>query len=242
MQDSSGENNDQPAFIIGLGGTGQWVLTYLKSELMELNGGVMPDEVQLLGFDTQAPDVNLLKAGVGNATDGRMGQLTDAQVGNIRLDKNTEFFQIGSHLFDLVKEIRHSDFPRPEFDWLDAAYLENLGPLICNTIYGAGAYRQLGRLSLFNKVDAIYHRLHQGLQNGQRAVGGIGGGPANSLSVVIVTSLAGGTGSGIFIDIAWLLRTAAKSLGFAAYNLSLFVVMPTAWEQAGQDTDKRLRS
>jgi hypothetical protein len=53
----------RPAFIIGLGGTGQWVLTYLKSELMELNSGVLPSEVQLLEFDTQSPDVKLLGAG-----------------------------------------------------------------------------------------------------------------------------------------------------------------------------------
>ena len=53
----------RPAFIIGLGGTGQWVLTYLKSELMELNSGVLPSEVQLLEFDTQSLDVKLLGAG-----------------------------------------------------------------------------------------------------------------------------------------------------------------------------------
>ncbi|MDY0125801.1 MAG: tubulin-like doman-containing protein, partial [Anaerolineaceae bacterium] len=236
----------RPAFVIGLGGTGQWVLTYLKSELMELNGGVMPSEVQLLGFDTQSPDVNMLGAGGAANGDARMGQVTDAQVGNIRLDKNNEFIKIGCQLYDVIRKIRNATPPRPEFEWLDTAYLQNLGAAVCDTNHGAGAYRQLGRLSLFNQVEAVYHRLYQGMQRGQEETKkwglGDGGGQQYSLSVIVVTSLAGGTGAGIFIDIAWLLRTAARSLNFFNYNLSAFIVMPTAWEQAGQSTDKRLRS
>ena len=34
----------RPAIVIGLGGTGQWVLTYLKKDLLEIGEGVMPDE------------------------------------------------------------------------------------------------------------------------------------------------------------------------------------------------------
>ena len=139
----------RPAFIIGLGGTGQWVLTYLKNELMEINSGVMPQEVQLLGIDTQSPDVKLLGAGqaaAGGDVDGRMNQLTDAQVGNIRLDRINEFHQIGGELLTLINEISRSNPPRREYDWLDTDYLQKLGPLVCNTIYGAGAYRQIHSL------------------------------------------------------------------------------------------------
>ena len=42
----------RPAIIIGLGGTGQQIVTFLKKELLEIGGGQLPKEVKLLAFDT----------------------------------------------------------------------------------------------------------------------------------------------------------------------------------------------
>ena len=233
----------RPTFVIGLGGTGQWVLTYLKNELQEINNGAMPDEVQLLGFDTQSPNVRLEGAAALEVDEERKKQLTDAKVGNIRLDPINEFFQIGSPLLNLVEELDNAN-PKPrEYEWLDTGYFRNLGPLVLNTIYGAGAYRPLGRLSLFNSASEVYQRLYNGLRRGQQTLTNHAlraDGEQEALSVIIVTSLAGGTGSGIFIDIAWLLRTAAKNLNFKDFNLSAFLVMPTAFEMTGQKTNNRL--
>ena len=42
----------RPTVVVGLGGTGQWVLTWLKRDLMLANNGEMPGNVQLLEIDT----------------------------------------------------------------------------------------------------------------------------------------------------------------------------------------------
>ena len=235
------------SIVIGLGGTGQWVLTYLKNDLMESNNGIMPENVQLLAVDTQSPDVQLLRAGAGVENDARIMNLTDAQVGTVKLDKISEFFQIGEPLYHFVLNI-HGQYPKPEeYRWLDTDFLIKAGPNICNTIYGTGAYRQLGRLSLFNRVDLLYNRLRKLVTQGQNWTQNrmMTYGAANQqdrLEIIIVSSLAGGTGAGIFLDVAWLVRAAARQLNFDNYQLTGYFVMPTAWEQAGQSRDKRLRS
>ncbi len=42
----------RPALIVGLGGTGQWVLTWLKRDLLLANNGKLPDNIKLLSIDT----------------------------------------------------------------------------------------------------------------------------------------------------------------------------------------------
>ena len=54
----------RPAIVIGLGGSGQWVLTFLKKELLEIGGGTLPSGVKLLSFDTTTRTT----AGTGQAS------------------------------------------------------------------------------------------------------------------------------------------------------------------------------
>ena len=70
-----------PAVIIGLGGTGKWVLTYVKKNLLDTYGGEMPKTVRLLSFDTTSEKIS---------PDG-VPQEQDARVGNVQLDKQAEF-------------------------------------------------------------------------------------------------------------------------------------------------------
>lgn len=225
----------QPALIIGLGGTGQWVLTLLKKDLLEIKNGQGLSNVKLLGIDTQLPEVNL--AGVDNFKgDDRLKGLTNAKIGNVSLDRNLEFLQIGEPLYDKIRSIHNSNPKLAQFDWLDTQTLVGLGPISCNTIVGAGMYRQLGRLSLFNNVTKVYAQINKKLSELRPLLEG------RQLQVYIITSIAGGTGSGTFIDIAWLTRAAANSIGLTNYQLSGFIVLPTAWEKNGPDRRKRIRS
>ena len=72
---------------------------------------------------------------------------------------------------------------------------------------GAGTIRQAGRLAFFLKYQAIrtqiqehIRQLHSYATNNMDTV------DIHRMEFVLVTSLAGGTGSGIFIDVAFLLR------------------------------------
>src|SRR3954464_9836451 len=70
-----------PAVIIGFGGTGKWVLTYVKKNLLGTYGGEMPKTVRLLSFDTTSEKIS---------RDG-VPQEEDARVGYVQLDKQAEF-------------------------------------------------------------------------------------------------------------------------------------------------------
>ncbi len=240
------------ALVIGLGGTGQWALTFLKKDLMESNDGVMPADVQLLAVDTQLLDVQLYSTRDYTANDSWMGHMTGTGVGNVRIDPIREFFQLWGPSYDLIKEI-HQESPRSEeYKWLDTGYfLDFLGidQEDWEKIAFFGSNRQLGRLSLFNQVGRFYNGIRQAISAWDQATANrmmlFGDQPyplRDRLEVVIVTSLAGGTGSGIFLDVAWLVRAAAKSLNVAQYFLTGYLIMPTAWEQQGPSTDKRLRA
>ncbi|MDP1614606.1 MAG: tubulin-like doman-containing protein [Methylococcales bacterium] len=234
------------AYVIGLGGTGQWILTYLKKELLEINQGAMPENVKLLGVDTQIAEVAVAASNASLVNDARKNAMTDARLGDVRLDKRTEFLQIGKPLFDFIQDI-HLDRQKPDakqeyryLDWLDSERLLNLGRDSCDTTYGAGAFPQLGRLSLFKSVSDIYNKIRTDLDALKRFV--TDGNESQQLEIHIASSIAGGTGAGILIDTAWLVRAAAKQLGFQNYVLRSFIVLPTAFDVAGISTDKRLRS
>jgi hypothetical protein len=53
-----------PAIVIGIGGTGKWVVTHLKHDIIAANEGQLPDNVALLSFDLAAqetPAIEILK-------------------------------------------------------------------------------------------------------------------------------------------------------------------------------------
>lgn len=223
----------RPAYIIGLGGTGQWILTYLKKELTEINKGYMPNRVKLLSIDTQLQDVQL--AGVDKDT-ASSRNLTNAQVGSVRLDSGTEFVQIGSaQLYKVIKSQQQK--PQDYLSWLDVDRLLKLGEGNCSTLLGAGAFRQLGRLSLFNSVTNVYSRLRQDLTDLKKTLT-----EKEPLEILVTGSIAGGTGAGTLLDIAWLLRTAAEEVQIEGKWLRAFIVLPTAFEKAAPESNKRLRA
>ena len=234
------------AYVIGLGGTGQWILTYLKKELLEINQGEMPENVKLLGIDTQIAEVSVAASNASLVNDDRKNAMTDARLGDVTLDKRTEFVQIGKPLFDFIVDInedRKKPYSKQEYrylDWLDTERLLNLGRDSCDTTYGAGAFPQLGRLSLFKSVTDIYNKIRTDLDSFKKFV--ISGNENQQLEIHITSSIAGGTGAGILIDTAWLVRAAAKQLGFQNYVIRSFIVLPTAFDSTGVSTEKRLRA
>jgi hypothetical protein len=220
------------------------MLTYLKKELMEINNWVQPSEVKLLGIDTQVQDVELAQANAGVVGQDRMQSLTNARLGSIHLDGQAEYCQVGAPLFEFIQQVDHShtigNGTYSYLDWLDTRRLLELGQNACSTVWGAGAFRQLGRLSFFYSVDKVYDKMKADLKTLKTAMDAAG---ANTqLEIIIACSTAGGTGAGTLIDTAWLLRKAAQTVNLQNYVLRAFIVLPTAFEPAGPIIDKRLRS
>ncbi|MCP4538850.1 MAG: hypothetical protein GY832_17080 [Chloroflexi bacterium] len=211
-----------PSLIIGLGGTGQQAATHLKKDLLEACGGEMPPQVRLLAFDT----VKTAAVKVGGRGEAERG----GQVGGtVSLDYG-EYVYIGGDAYDLVYKAGRGEHPQIA-SWLQSHfYLSKLPRNIFNLEEGAGQYRQFGRLAVFYDVRAparssINNMLTDTIRAIKRATQ-----RQEGLQVFIVGSLAGGTGSGMFVDIAHIVRQIA-SLSTVNMQTTIrgYLVLPEAF-------------
>ena len=169
--------------MIGLGGTGQKVLVELKARFIR-DFGQVPGPVEFLAIDTDTHDV------VEAATPH----------GPVRLIPGVELLDIsGVPAADIVQHL--SRYPSIA-SWL----LDYNGQPPRMTV-GANRVRPLGRLAFFWHVGEIYnhmlaavHRLTRPELEAEK----------RGMNVFIVTSVCGGTGSGIFLDMAYLMRHAVS--------------------------------
>ena len=216
----------RPAIVIGLGGTGQWVVTFLKKELLEIGGGTLPPGVKLLSFDTTTRTT----AGTGQAS--KRDKDEDIRAGAVRLIEGKEFIPIGDNVGALASEIaagKHS-----HLQWFPAkSFLSKLPPAAFNTKEGSGQIRQMGRISLFRDLAAfqrseILSRLRAAMQDLQSEVS-----RDMQLEIIIVGSLAGGTGAGMLVDLAYLVRAQAAKMVSNNYVVRGFFVLPRAFTAGG---------
>jgi hypothetical protein len=168
----------QPTVAIGVGGTGQRVLTLVKSFFAAAHGG-LPDDLALLCFDSANDPVSY-----ANERDGAV----------VRLEAGSEFY-----LFDPVPVVGIKRYPERHVEIYDA-----LGPHAINRInrayitHGAAQDRTQGYLALLwngKQVERIIadtlHRLTERDQDLHHELD-----TSNSLQVFVVASVAGGQGSG----------------------------------------------
>ncbi|MFZ2359378.1 MAG: tubulin-like doman-containing protein [Anaerolineae bacterium] len=200
------------ALVIGLGGTGAWVLTYLKKDLIESNGGVMPENVKLLAFDT------VTQTGANVTSVQQSSEVKDITVGSVRLKPQDEYIHLGGDTYEIGETVSNGRKTGvqalPHIDsWFEADHwLTSLPRASWSLAAGAGQLRQFGRLGLFTDLrarnkSAIWSRIDVAVANLARQFKG-----KERLEIIIVGSFAGGTGSGMFIDIALLARHRASSV------------------------------
>ncbi len=215
----------RPAIVIGLGGTGQWVLTFLKKELLEIGGGTMPPGVKLLSFDTTSRTT----AGTGQTS---KREKEDIRAGAVRLIEGKEFIPIGDNIGALSSEIASGK--HAHLQWFPAkSFLSKLPPAAFNTKEGSGQIRQMGRVSIFRDLAAINHsevlsRLRAAMQDLQGKVS-----RDMQMEIVIVGSLAGGTGAGMLVDMALLVRAQAAKMVSNNYVVRGFFILPRAFTSGG---------
>jgi len=208
--------------IIGLGGTGVKVLTLVKRDLMATHQGEVPKEVQLLAFDTEIE--SNVQAGVATAA------TAFGAAGAVKLEKERgEYVWIGGNVRDYVRDVARGKFPHVS-SWLQAAwYLDRLPDALFFLEAGAGMLRQFGRLAIFYDVlkgaglSRIYRMTKQAIERVQKAR------RAETIHVMLVSSVAGGTGAGMFVDMAYLVRQIARQELRVPVALRGFLVMPEAF-------------
>lgn len=186
-----------PAIIIGLGGTGKWVVTYVKKNLLDTYGGQIPSNVKLLSFDTTSKQ---------GSKDGEAEE-EDIRVGNVQLDEDREFIALNGNIYNLCREIRDGQHQHIG-SWLQAAdYLRSTETDAFDISRGAGQKRPFGRMAIFYDLQqSVRSKLMNALETAITDVVGANRQAKTTVVVYIIASLAGGTGSGMFLDVAHLAR------------------------------------
>lgn len=164
--------------IIGLGGTGQQILLEAKSSIIN-HFGEVPDDIKFLAIDTDVPD------------DKVVNPYTQAEI----QFEGSEFLRLsGNGAINVAKEAEGEWWPEGCTDWpLPGA--------------GAAAKRMHGRAKLGLNINNVDRVLKEAI-TAVRTVGEQGPNvyQEGKIRVFVACSLAGGTGSGCWLDVANLLR------------------------------------
>lgn len=175
------KTNGNPVLIIGLGGTGIDALLHTKVMLNKrFKLPDVPDKA------TAIPE-NVRLLGIDSDTTS-----ITRKVAGMSLGEN-EFFSISNNIVTLLSLPKKPSYIT---EWLDE---KNLKRLIDDNDAGcATAIRQCGRLLLFNKTLALFNKL-RAIVSDLRVYG-------NKIQVFVTTGICGGTGSGIFADVSYIVR------------------------------------
>lgn len=229
--------------FIGLGGSGTTSLAILNRMLDEhyafikasenhkdIFDGLLKDEY--LYIDTDFSSKNKFK--------------------DIITDK--DFCNIGVHAPNTVlEEVKRVSFPHSEYkqrvlDWVDQAQLSISGQKSLEA--GADGLRMLSRMNLFqecisNEPESLYNKLKykiQVLQDRQKQFNSVNS--ANiKIRIYIIGGSCGGTGSGIYLDLLYLIhslyKTEANLIGMDQPDVRPVIIMPHGYIQDLKDGDKK---
>lgn len=222
--------------VMGFGGTGTHVLTYLK-ELAIYKHGRRPDHLAFIEFDTidrsiWRPGATIDVAGAGGASEVIAVGRGDER---IALDPDTEYMPLEEgqpNLHALVHAEMTAAGNRERYphlkDWLHTDWLSSIMPAAAlNIANGAAQQRQIGRYAMFANIDRIVNQIRKVLGDLSR-VDTSGG---DLVNVWIVGSSAGGTGAGCIIDAAAIVRMVAESANLRPTIVGL-IVLPDVYSDA----------
>ena len=199
-----------PTIVVGIGGTGLKVATFVKKSLMEANHNRLPDRMGLMVLDTEE-QIKFETGGWGKARG------LHHATGPVRIDAAGEYLPLtGNVKVDLGIPIKQEQIAgegnpyqretQPHWHlngWFQAQYYIDtvvVDDQNWNLSVGAGKYRQFGRIAGFKNID----RLTGFLQNLLSAIHAQG---AAGVIMHVAESLVGGTGSALFLDEPHLVRT-----------------------------------
>jgi hypothetical protein len=208
-----------PALVVGLGGLGLDTVRQLRKALRQRYGPAATfPHIRLLQVDTD-PEI------VERATkEGADSLLRENEIVLTRLQRPAHY----------LKSSREREAIET---WLPMRMLSRLPR---DQVTAAG-WRPLGRLAFVTNRPAIVKRLRAELEactdpgaiasSDQQTGLGL---RSNRPRVYVVTSLTGGTGSGMFIDLAYEARHLLRQLGYAASDVVGLFFLPADGNGSGQ--------
>lgn len=197
------DRQDGASVMIGLGGTGADAVIKLKQEVYKQ---LRPDDAEAV-----IPRYEAIRYLIIDADDSQiepLAAMTD-------IDKNTEFFALSNSSIKSTFEAKEILKTRRELYWLD---YENIS--IDEASKGAGGIRQVGRFLLVDKGEALYAKMKSVIEGALTAA------KSGELDIHICSGLSGGTGSGIFLDVCYLVRRILKQIGKQEARVSGYFFLP----------------
>lgn len=215
----------QPTLVLGLGGTGKEALLRLRQRFFEKYGHVGFPALRYLWLDTDLRNQNV---------DGKPLDYIKEGVQFEEYEKIN--LEIPEADYDAL--FRNPNSKQHIFRWLEPS-LQSLG----SVLDGARQIRSLGRLSFFHHAfanndirdhlgKAIEHVLSREVRDIMLTEHSIQ--VEDRLQVILASSLAGGTGSGLFLDLAFLLRDEFRS---ANPDIIGYLMLPSVFAPEAHHVD-----
>jgi len=216
-------SNFQPTVVMGIGGTGKNILLSLKKMIVENSPNGMKDfpVLKLFSLDT---DVRI------EAMTSEIQTIKD----ELKLDPNTEMFRLGGD--GIASTLDLDSFPEIK-SWFPYSKRHQLNPNMLAG--GASQMKPVGRFSFAWNAESLRQKIQQLLSDTVSSDTSrkynIG---ENNLeqftNVFICGSVCGGTGSGTFLDLAYLVRFVAAQLGIVVKIYGMFA-LASVYENYGGD-------
>jgi hypothetical protein len=219
-----------PTLLIGLGGTGKDVLLRIRKQFFDRQGKIGYPIIGYLALDTddQMADTiagEQLTTYVGKTIRlRREGDIPELILCDIKPHEFEDYFNGGVQSHPQI------------FEWMPTD-MNKYGSTA--VVKGAGQNRLLGRLAFFHHAATIRETIRQKLLDIQRyavkpelvkAWLPEGASPddvqATQMEVVLVYSLAGGTGAGMFLDVGMMVRDVLAELKLGTSIIIHYLILP----------------
>jgi len=208
----------RPTLIIGLGGTGKMILTRIRAQFEQYFGDVPRNRVRLMELDIDPAEETAR---------------VDEKVVRLREDEKIDLGEVRAR--EIVQQIRAGHL-LPLHGWMHRHI--RLAEMTLRR--GGQQIRQLGRLAFLWHAEQIpeSQNLRDRLTKVLDALTSLYAVRADqplALQVFVISSLCGGTGSGMFIDAAYLLQDILRGRGLLdKTTIVAFLTTPLFFSSAPQ--------
>lgn len=197
--------------FIGVGGTGMKTILQTKKLYKDAYGSV-PDVIGFLGIDTSTEE---FAKTTETKRDAKTLKLEANETVQLRISNPGAYYTS----------------QKEKFEWLPT---RNLGALKTLGVNGAGQTRTNGRFTFsinYGQVESAFRNAVNRVSNARNDGGDQWELVPDKLQIYMVFSMSGGTGSGIFINMAYLIN---DILGDDMYSLQACVILPNIYQNCGK--------
>ncbi len=208
-----------PTLIVGLGGTGYRTLKLIKKKFMQSAhyNGKVPPMVNFLSFDTDT-----------NVEDKKAEDvLTTTEKVVLTVDTSSVLGNINQ--FPHIKK------------WFPTHKIQD------TVAHGARQIRALGRLSVFSNINTVLDSIREAIRriNDKRLLSGgeiLRTSDNVPVNVFIVSSVCGGTGSGMVTDLPYIIRQLVASEAMLSPEIHGYLFMPDALVDIADSELERIKA